>query len=111
MTSEKWLQKFPTDEMWLPNLVGALVMQTTNKKHYPGWGSNASSVWNLCGHCSDFISPGNWWWSEMLALYSGQVVDVTFAVAKIKAWKIQACKFTANNNSQLNWPTVNNNVA
>ena len=45
------------------NLVGASnwVKQMTNKKHYPDWGSNPSSVWNLCGHCPDFISQGKWW--------------------------------------------------
>ena len=34
--------------------------------------SDASSVWNFCGHFSDVISQGNRWWrQEMLTIFSG----------------------------------------
>ena len=34
---------------------------TTNQKHYPDLGSDASSVWNFGACFSDVISPGNQW--------------------------------------------------
>ena len=41
---------------------------STNEKHYPDLGSDASSVWNFCSCSSDVISRGNktikWWCHE-----------------------------------------------
>ena len=41
---------------------------STNEKHYPDLGSDASSVWNFCSCSSDVISRGNktkkWWRHE-----------------------------------------------
>ena len=54
-TSEKRAQKFLTDDASLPRsgqcfwLVEAnFTSGTTNQKHYPNPGSDASSVWNFC---------------------------------------------------------------
>ena len=45
---------------------------TTNQKHYPDLGSNASSVWNFCARFSDVISWGNQRWRhKMLVVFSG----------------------------------------
>ena len=45
---------------------------STNQKHYPDLGSDASSVRNFCARFSDVISPGNRWWRhEMSAVFSG----------------------------------------
>ena len=45
---------------------------TTNQKHYPDLGWNASSVWNFCTRFSDVISWANQRWRrEMLAVFSG----------------------------------------
>ena len=35
---------------------------STNQKHYPDTGSDASLVWNFCFRFSDVISRGNQWW-------------------------------------------------
>ena len=35
---------------------------STNQKHYPDTGSDASLVWNFCSRFSDVISRGNQWW-------------------------------------------------
>ena len=55
MTSEKRAHKFHTDDASLPKtgqcfwLVEAnFTSGTTNQKHYPDLGSDASSVWNFC---------------------------------------------------------------
>ena len=68
MTSEKWVQKFHTDDASLlrPGQCFLLVMphekfDSTNQKHYPDLGSDASSVWNFCAHFSDIIWQGNQW--------------------------------------------------
>ena len=45
---------------------------STNQKHYPDLGSDASSVWNFCAHFSEVILPGNQWWRrEMSSVFSG----------------------------------------
>ena len=40
---------------------------STNQKHYPDLGSDASSVWNFCTRFSDFISRGNQWWHREMS--------------------------------------------
>ena len=66
MTSEKQEQKFPTDDDALPRSGNCFLLvvpcgkfDSTNQKHYPDLGSDASSVWNLCAHFSDVIWQGN----------------------------------------------------
>ena len=45
---------------------------STNQKHYPDLGSDASSVWNFCARFSDVISRGNQWWRRKVsAVFSG----------------------------------------
>ena len=45
---------------------------STNQKHYPDLGSDASSVWNFCARFSDVISLANQWWRrQMSAIFSG----------------------------------------
>ena len=67
--SEERPQKFHTDDVWLPRpgwcfwLVEANIPHdTTNQKHYPDLGNDASSVWNFCACFSDVISWGNQRW-------------------------------------------------
>ena len=44
---------------------------STNQKHFPDLGSDASSVWKFCARFSDVISQGNQWWRrEMSAVFS-----------------------------------------
>ena len=44
---------------------------STNQKHYPHLGSDASSLWNLYARFLDVISRGNQWWChEMSAVFS-----------------------------------------
>ena len=40
---------------------------SSNQKHNPHPGSNASSVWNFCARFSDVISRGNQWWRRETA--------------------------------------------
>ena len=68
MTSEKRAQKFHTDDVSLPKsgwcfwlVVPRGKFASTNQKHYPDLGSDASSVWNFCACFSDVISRGNQW--------------------------------------------------
>ena len=66
MTSDKWTQKFHTDDTSLP------CGTWTNQKHYPDLDSDASSVWNFCACFSDVIWRGNHWWRrQMSAVFSG----------------------------------------
>ena len=66
MTSEKWGQKFHTDDSSPPRsgksfwLVGNLLhpIRSTNWI----WVVTLSSVWNFCTHFSDFTSQENHWW-------------------------------------------------
>ena len=44
---------------------------STNQKHYPYLGSDASSAWNFCARFSDVISRENHWRREMSAVFSG----------------------------------------
>jgi len=47
---------------------------TTNQKHYPNLGSEASSVWNFCTRFSDVILRGNqcWRWRRKIStVFSG----------------------------------------
>ena len=72
-------QKFHTDDtsllrsgkcVWL--VKANFTRCTTNQKHYPDLGRNASSVWNFCTRFSDVISRANQRWRrEMLAVFSG----------------------------------------
>ena len=79
MTSEKWAQKFHTDDVslarsgqcpWLVrNLIHPIRSTTQN---YPDLGSDASSVWNFCARSSDVISRGNQWLRRKTsAVFSG----------------------------------------
>ena len=62
MTSEKRAQKFHTDDASLPRsgyffwlVESNFQCSTTNQKHYPDQGSDASSVCNFCACFSDVI--------------------------------------------------------
>ena len=79
MRSEKWAQKFHTDDVslarsgqcpWLVrNLIHPIRSTTQN---YPDLGSDASSVWNFCARSSDVISRGNQWLRRKTsAVFSG----------------------------------------
>ena len=79
MKSEKWAQKFHTDDVslarsgqcpWLVrNLIHPIRSTTQN---YPDLGSDASSVWNFCARSSDVISRGNQWLRRKTsAVFSG----------------------------------------
>ena len=68
MTSEKRAQKFHTDDasllssgqcFWLVVPRGKVI--STNKKHYPDVGSDASSVRNFYSRFSEVIWRGNQW--------------------------------------------------
>ena len=68
MTSEKWAQKFHTDDasllrsgqcFWL--VVLHEKFDSTNQKLYPDLCSDESSVWNFCASFSDVIRQGNQW--------------------------------------------------
>ena len=48
---------------------------STNQKHYPDMGSEASSVWDFCARFSDVISRGNRWWSREMSSVSIQTND------------------------------------
>ena len=79
MTSEKQAQKFHNDDLslcrsgycfWL--VVPRAKFDSTNQKHYPDLGSDASSVWNFCARFSDVIWRGNQWQRRrMSAVFSG----------------------------------------
>ena len=62
-----------TTQIWIVLLIGRAAWESsTNQKHYPDLGSDASSVWNLCAHFSDVISRGNHRWRrEMSSVFSG----------------------------------------
>ena len=51
-----------TIQIWVVLLIGRPrgKFDSTNQKHYPGLGSDASSVWNFCARLSDVI----WWGSQ-----------------------------------------------
>ena len=68
MTSEKRAQKFHTDDPSLPRsgecfglVESNFPRGTTNQKHYPDLGSDASSVWNSCPCFTDVIWRENQW--------------------------------------------------
>ena len=42
---------------------------STNQKHYPDMGSEASSVWDFCARFGDVISRGNRWWSREMSVF------------------------------------------
>ena len=79
MTSEKRAQKFHTDDASLPRsgwcfwlVESNFPRGTTNQKHYPDLGSDASSVWNFCARSSDVISRRDQSWRrEMSSVFSG----------------------------------------
>ena len=48
---------------------------STNQKHYPDMGSEASSVWDFCARFSDVISRGNRRWSREMSSVSIQTND------------------------------------
>ena len=79
MKSEKWVQKFHTDDVslarsgqcpWLVrNLIHPIRSTTQN---YPDLGSDASSIWNFGVPFSDVISRGNRRWRHKTsAVFSG----------------------------------------
>ena len=60
-----------TTQIWVMLLIGwsKFLSYTTNQKHYPDLGSDASSVWNFCKRYSDVIWRENQWWPlEMSAV-------------------------------------------
>ena len=76
-------------------------LASTNQKHYPDLGSDASSVWNFCSGCSDVISRGDQWWRrKMLADFSGYLKlrhafltmfgggGIMEEVPRISAWRL-----------------------
>ena len=72
----KTKQKFHTDDASLPKSSASVWAEanfprgTTNQKHYPDLGSDASSVWNFCARFSAVISGGNQCWRcEMKAVF------------------------------------------
>ena len=77
-TSEKRAQKFHTDDASLPRsgyffwlVESNFPCSTTNQKHCPDQGSDASSVCNFCACFSDVIWRGNQWQRrQMLAVFS-----------------------------------------
>ena len=65
----KRAQKFHTVDASLPRtgwcfwlVVARGKISSTNQKHFPDLGSDASSVWKFCTRFSDVISQGNQWW-------------------------------------------------
>ena len=58
MKSEKLAQKFHTDDATVAVGLIGYKFASTNQKHYPDLGSDASSVWNFCAPFSDVISLG-----------------------------------------------------
>ena len=75
MTSEKRVQKFHTDDVWLLGSASDWMKASkflTNQKHYPDLGSEASSVWDFCACFSDIITQGNHQWClEMSGVFLG----------------------------------------
>ena len=68
-----------TSQIWVELLIGRARRKfiSTNQKHYPDLGSNASSVWNFCTRFSDVISRGKQWWSrEMSAVFRQAIIDL-----------------------------------
>ena len=74
MTSEKREQKFHTNDaspprsrwcFWL--VVPRGKFASTNQKHYPYQGTDASSVWNFWALFSDVISQKKQWWRRQMS--------------------------------------------
>ena len=60
-----------TAQIWAVLLIGWSKF-STNQKHYPDLGSEASSVWNFWARFSDVFSRGDHRWrGEMSAVFSG----------------------------------------
>ena len=82
MSSKRRAQKFHTDDASLPRsgycfgLVGPCgKFASTNQKHYPDLGKDASSVWNFCTRFSDVISRGNRLWRlDVSSVFSGYLL-------------------------------------
>ena len=68
MTSGDRPQKFRVDDARYLDLKSAF--DSPNQMHYPDLGSDASSVWNFYGCCSDVISRRNQWWRVEMRLFS-----------------------------------------
>ena len=67
---------------------------STNQKHYPDLGSDASSVWNFFARFSDVIWGGNQWSRlEMSAVFSRYVTDWVDKTWGNKTWIDKARKF------------------
>ena len=71
MMSEQRLRKFLAGDIPYPDMgSGSLLVEgnfpcdMTNRKHYADLGSDTSSVWNYCSHCSDVILRGIQWWRQ-----------------------------------------------
>ena len=81
MMSEKWAQKFHTDDASLSRsgysfFVPRGKFASTNQKHDPDPGSDAPLVWNFCAHFSDVISRGNQCWCrEMSPVFSSYLAQ------------------------------------
>ena len=63
-----------TTRIWVVLLNGWIKFptRTTNQKHYPDLGRDASSAWNFCVRFSDVIWRGNQWQRhQMSAVFSG----------------------------------------
>ena len=79
LTSEKRAQKFHTDDASLPRsgwcfwlVESNFPRGTSNQKHQPDLGSDASSVSNFCARFSDVIWRGKQWWCcELWAVFLG----------------------------------------
>ena len=75
-------QKFHTDDVSLPRsgycfwlVVPRVKFASTNQKHYPDLGKDASSVWNFCTRFSDVISRGNRLWRlDVSSVFSGYLL-------------------------------------
>ena len=65
VATQTWALSF-----WL--VVPLVKFASTNQKHYPNLGSDASSEWNFCARFSDVISGGNRSWRrKMSSVFSG----------------------------------------
>ena len=69
----------------------------TNQKHYSEPGSDMTSVWNFCSHCSDVTLQENWWWwcCKMFAVSSYLVVNCLSTFV----W----CYMYINNSIYMTW--------
>ena len=68
-TSTKIPHRWGVTKIWVVLLIG-WKFASTNQKHYPVLGIDASSVWIFYSRFSDVVSRGNQWWRrEMWAFF------------------------------------------